>query len=131
MASIDFYINETTSHAHIILPPTSSLERGHYDLAFHLLAVRNTAKFSPALFQPGEDTRHDWEILLELQTRMEQRRFTQSREGKVNESISSGLRECSISVCVLDHTAQVESFFERSDSATSLRRLFTESILVH
>ena len=71
MASIDFYINETTRHAHIILPPTSSLERGHYDVAFHLLAVRNTTKFSPALFQPDEDTRHDWEILLELQTRME------------------------------------------------------------
>ena len=71
MVSVDFYINETTRHAHIILPPTSSLERGHYDIAFHVLAVRNTAKFSPALFQPGDDTREDWEILLELQTRME------------------------------------------------------------
>jgi anaerobic selenocysteine-containing dehydrogenase len=71
MAAIDFYINETTRHAHIILPPTSSLERGHYDLAFNLLAVRNTAKFSPALFQTNGETRHDWEIFLELQTRME------------------------------------------------------------
>jgi len=71
MASIDFYVNETTRHAHIILPPTASLERGHYDLAFHLLAVRNTAKFSQPLFQPGPDARHDWEVFLELQTRME------------------------------------------------------------
>lgn len=71
MVSIDCYINETTRHAHIILPPTSSLERGHYDLAFHLLAVRNIAKFSPPLFQRDADARHDWEILLELQTRME------------------------------------------------------------
>jgi anaerobic selenocysteine-containing dehydrogenase len=71
MVSIDLYINETTRHAHIILPPTSPLERGHYDLAFHLLAIRNTTKFSPALFEPGEDTRHDWEILAELQSRME------------------------------------------------------------
>src|SRR4030095_1844633 len=39
MVSIDCYINETTRHAHIILPPTSPLERGHYDIAFHLLAV--------------------------------------------------------------------------------------------
>jgi anaerobic selenocysteine-containing dehydrogenase len=70
MVSIDCYINETTRHAHIILPPTSSLERGHYDLAFHLLAVRNIAKFSPPLLQREADTRHDWEILLELQTRM-------------------------------------------------------------
>ncbi|MDT4967939.1 MAG: hypothetical protein QOJ64_2676, partial [Acidobacteriota bacterium] len=75
MASIDFYINETTRHAHIILPPTSSLERGHYDVAFNLLAVRNTAKFSPALFEPDGDRRHDWEIFLELQSRMQNGRF--------------------------------------------------------
>jgi anaerobic selenocysteine-containing dehydrogenase len=75
MASIDFYINETTRHAHIILPPTSSLEREHYDLAFHVLAIRNTTKFSPALFQPADDTRHDWQILLELQSRMERDSF--------------------------------------------------------
>jgi anaerobic selenocysteine-containing dehydrogenase len=71
MVSIDPYINETTRHAHIILPPSSSLERAHYDVVFHLLAVRNTTKFSPALFQPDGETPHDWEILLELQTRME------------------------------------------------------------
>lgn len=71
MVSIDFYINETTCHARIILPPTSSLERGHYDVAFNLLTVRNTAKFSPPLFEPTGDMRHDWEILSELQTRME------------------------------------------------------------
>jgi anaerobic selenocysteine-containing dehydrogenase len=71
MVSIDPYINETTRHAHVILPPTSPLERGHYDLAFHLLAIRNTAKFSPALFDRDKDALHDWEILVELQTRME------------------------------------------------------------
>ena len=71
MISIDPYINETTRHAHIILPPSSSLEHEHYDVAFHLLAVRNTTKFSPALFQRDGETRHDWEIFVELQTRME------------------------------------------------------------
>jgi anaerobic selenocysteine-containing dehydrogenase len=71
MVSIDFYINETTRHAHIILPPTGPLERGHYDLAFHLLGVRNVAKFSPPLFETNGSRRHDWEIFLELQTRME------------------------------------------------------------
>ena len=71
MAAIDFYINETTRHAHIILPPTDPLERGHYDLAFHLLGVRNIAKFSPALFETNGDMRHEWQIFLELQTRME------------------------------------------------------------
>jgi anaerobic selenocysteine-containing dehydrogenase len=71
MVSIDFYINETTRHARIILPPTGPLEHENYDLIFHLLAIRNTAKFSPDLFAPEKDTRHDWEIFLELQTRLE------------------------------------------------------------
>jgi anaerobic selenocysteine-containing dehydrogenase len=71
MASIDFYINETTRHAHIILPPTGALERGHYDIAFHLFGVRNIAKFSPPLFETNGETRHEWQIFLELQTRME------------------------------------------------------------
>jgi anaerobic selenocysteine-containing dehydrogenase len=70
MVSIDCYINETTRHARIILPPTSPLERGHYDIAFNLLAVRNTTKYSPPLFERPADARHDWEILIELETRM-------------------------------------------------------------
>ncbi|MFP2958641.1 molybdopterin-dependent oxidoreductase [Myxococcus sp. 1LA] len=70
MVSIDPYLNETTRHAHLILPPVSPLERSHYDVAFHALAVRNTAKYSPALFQPGPAGRQDWQILLALQHRL-------------------------------------------------------------
>jgi len=77
MASIDCYINETTRHAHVILPPTTALERGHYDIAFHLLAVRNTTRFSPPLFPRSADAKHDWEILLELQTRMAEGGFVE------------------------------------------------------
>ena len=68
--AIDFYINETTRHAHLILPPTFALERDHYDLVFHTLAVRNTAKYSPAIFPRPADTRHDWEILNALTWRV-------------------------------------------------------------
>ncbi len=66
MVSIDFYINETTQHADFILPPTSALEHDHYDLAFHRLAVHNTTRFNEAVFEPAEDTKHDWEIFNEL-----------------------------------------------------------------
>jgi anaerobic selenocysteine-containing dehydrogenase len=72
MVSIDFYLNETTRHAHLILPPTAALEHDHYDLVFHTLAVRNTAKYSPALFEPAPGTRHDWQIFLELSRRLDQ-----------------------------------------------------------
>ncbi len=74
MVSVDFYLNETTRHAHLILPPTGPLEHGHYDVIFHLLAIRNTAKYSPPLFDPDPDARHDWQILLELTTRLEELR---------------------------------------------------------
>ncbi|MES3034805.1 MAG: molybdopterin oxidoreductase family protein [Gemmatimonadota bacterium] len=68
--AIDFYLNETTRHAHLILPPTFALERDHYDLLFHALAVRNTAKYSPPVFPRPAGTRHDWEILNALTHRI-------------------------------------------------------------
>ena len=68
--AIDFYRNETTRHANLILPPTFALERDHYDLVFHTLAVRNTAKYSPPVFARPRDARHDWEILNGLTHRM-------------------------------------------------------------
>jgi anaerobic selenocysteine-containing dehydrogenase len=71
MVSIDLYLNETTRHAHLVLPPTFALERSHYDLVFHALAVRNTAKFSHALFPAPRDSRHDWQILLGLAARLD------------------------------------------------------------
>ncbi|MEM9075038.1 MAG: molybdopterin-dependent oxidoreductase [Myxococcota bacterium] len=71
MVSIDPFLNETTRHANIILPPVSPLERDHYDLIFHAVAVRNTAKFSPAVFDKPAGAKHDWEIVLGLMTRVE------------------------------------------------------------
>jgi anaerobic selenocysteine-containing dehydrogenase len=70
MAAVDVYINETTQHADVILPPTSALERDHYDLVFHALAVRNTARFTPAVLQSDPGSRDDWEIFRELGTRI-------------------------------------------------------------
>lgn len=74
MVSVDIYLNETTRHADILLPPVSPLERSHYSAALHMFAVRNTAKWSPPLFERGEDSRHDWEILLEMTERLEKER---------------------------------------------------------
>ena len=71
MVSIDPYVNETTRHANLILPPPSPLERPHYDVVFHLLAVHETARFAPALFDAGPDARHDWQILLGLARRID------------------------------------------------------------
>ena len=74
MVSVDIYVNETTRHAHVILPPTGPLERDHYDAVFHTLAIRNTARFSPAVFPRPEGARHDWEIFSELGERLRRER---------------------------------------------------------
>jgi anaerobic selenocysteine-containing dehydrogenase len=54
VVSVDIYRNETSRHAHVILPPPSLLERSHYDLAFTTLAVRNVAHWSPPLYDKGD-----------------------------------------------------------------------------
>jgi anaerobic selenocysteine-containing dehydrogenase len=71
MVSVDIYLNETTRHAHLILPPVSPLERDHYDLVFHALAVRNTARYSPPLFAPPAGARDEWRILTDLAVRLD------------------------------------------------------------
>ena len=73
MVSVDLYLNETTRHAHLILPPTGPLEHDHYDLVFNALAVRNVTRYSPALFSPDPDAMHDWQIFEELRRRLDRR----------------------------------------------------------
>lgn len=70
MVSIDFYLNETSRHADIILPPVSPLEREHYDVIFHLLAVRNSSRYADALFPKPAGAYHDWEIFRALARRL-------------------------------------------------------------
>ena len=66
MVSLDVYLNETTRHAHVILPGVSPLEGSHYDLAFSQLAVHNYARYTPAIFPVPEGQLDEWEILLRL-----------------------------------------------------------------
>ncbi|MCB1703694.1 MAG: molybdopterin oxidoreductase family protein [Halioglobus sp.] len=70
MVSLDPYINETTRHADIILPPTSALEHDHYDVSFHVFAVRNTARYNQPVFDKPEGSLHDWEIFNQLGNRL-------------------------------------------------------------
>ena len=70
MVSLDIYLNETTRHADFVLPTTSILERPMYDLAFMHNAVRNFAKWSPAVLPKPEGALHPWELLHELAARL-------------------------------------------------------------
>ena len=59
---VDPYLNETTRHADVILPPAIGLETENYDVIFHHFAVRNTARYSEAIFPIETDRRFDWQI---------------------------------------------------------------------
>jgi len=92
MVSIDFYVNETTRHADVILPPTGPLERDHYDIVFHILAVRDTARWSPALFPAAPDARHDWEIARDLGAALLRERSNGLRERWSPETLQTEAR---------------------------------------
>jgi len=71
MVCMDWYINETTRYANIILPPTGPFDQSHYDIIIHMVTLRNTAHYSFPVFEPEKDMKHNWEILLGLACRLE------------------------------------------------------------
>ena len=94
MVSIDFYLNETTRHAHVILPPTCFVEHDHYDLLFWHLSVRNATRYSPAVVQRAPGTLHDWEIYAELARRYARRAWAldgSSTSGRIKGLLTRGL----------------------------------------
>jgi anaerobic selenocysteine-containing dehydrogenase len=70
LVSIDFYINETSRFAHIILPTPSPVEQPNYEIGLYNLSVRNVAKWSwPAQPTPS-DAPESWQVLLNLTSRL-------------------------------------------------------------
>src|SRR5947207_11219958 len=66
MVCVDPYVNETTRHADVILPPPPTSRQAHYDFSFYFFSVRNIANFSPAPVEPEPGTVSESEILLRL-----------------------------------------------------------------
>jgi anaerobic selenocysteine-containing dehydrogenase len=66
MISLDNWLNETTRHAHVILPGASVLEQPHYDEMIWSWAVRNAGKYSEAIFETEPERVPEWQSLLVL-----------------------------------------------------------------
>jgi len=66
MISLDNYLNETTRHAHVILPGLSPLEQPHCDDLIWNWSVRNGARYADAIFPPRPERPAEWETLLRL-----------------------------------------------------------------
>jgi anaerobic selenocysteine-containing dehydrogenase len=66
MISVDNYLNETTRHAHVILPGLAALEQPHFDDLILGWAVRSVGNWSPAVFDPPPDHPGEWRVLTVL-----------------------------------------------------------------
>ncbi|MFB8107131.1 MULTISPECIES: molybdopterin-dependent oxidoreductase [unclassified Streptomyces] len=58
MVSVDPYLNETSRHADVVLPPPPPAQSAHFDFAFNSFAVHNQVRYTPAPV-PLEDGRLD------------------------------------------------------------------------
>jgi anaerobic selenocysteine-containing dehydrogenase len=66
LVSLDIYLNETSRHAHVILPGVSPLDESHFDVPFPQLAYRNCARYSTAVRPPPAGHPAEWQTMLRL-----------------------------------------------------------------
>jgi len=66
MVSLDIYLNETSRHAHVILPGLSPLEEAHYDVTFTQFSHRNHARYSPPVLARPAGVPEEWESMLRI-----------------------------------------------------------------
>ena len=66
MLSVDPYLNETTRHADVILPPPPPSRAAHFDVALSGAVVRNNARYSPPALPLADGRPDECEILARL-----------------------------------------------------------------
>jgi anaerobic selenocysteine-containing dehydrogenase len=66
MVSIDPALNETSRHAHVVLPAPSPLTQPHFDALLYQMAVRNAGRWSKPALALERGALSEWEILLRL-----------------------------------------------------------------
>ncbi|MDQ3403227.1 MAG: molybdopterin-dependent oxidoreductase [Actinomycetota bacterium] len=66
LVSIDQYLNETSRHAHLVLPPPPLMQTPHYDVVLARRAIRRYARYSVAADPLPEGTPSEAEILARL-----------------------------------------------------------------
>lgn len=70
LVAVDFYINETTRYAHLILPTPSPAEQSNYEAGLYVLSVRNVAKWSWPAVPPPADVPETWQVLSQISARL-------------------------------------------------------------
>jgi len=68
--AVDVYVNETTRHADVILPPAWALAEHHMEPVQPNTALHNIARVCEPIVERGPDELADWEIMLRLAERL-------------------------------------------------------------
>jgi anaerobic selenocysteine-containing dehydrogenase len=89
MLSFDIYVNETTRHAHIIIPGPSYAEHSDFAAATAYEMIRKYIKWSPPIFEPTGP--RDWEIMAGLAARLRGISLEQVEEEFVTAMLKSAL----------------------------------------
>ncbi|MGW6293366.1 molybdopterin oxidoreductase family protein [Streptomyces sp. NPDC055058] len=66
MVSVDPYVNETSRHADVVLPPPPPAQSPHHDFAFNTLAVRNQVRYTRPAVPLEPDRMAETEIMARL-----------------------------------------------------------------
>ncbi len=98
MVSVDPYLNETTRHAHVILPPPRPLQSGHYDWLLSAFTVRAVIRFSPPAvpLEPGQLSEAD--ILVRLTALAATGEDTPAAQAAVGDRLVDGLLAKSVTL---------------------------------
>lgn len=62
MVSVDPYLNETSRHAHVVLPPPPPSQTAHHDFAFNGFAIRDQVRYTRAAVPLEEGRQSECEI---------------------------------------------------------------------
>ncbi|RDH76822.1 molybdopterin dinucleotide-binding protein [Mycolicibacterium moriokaense] len=101
MISVDSWLNETTRHAHVILPGLSPLERPHSDDLYWIYAIASCVKWSDPVLLPDPQRPQEWEILLRLAGAMVGTPMPDVDVGAMDDLYVAGLVA---TACMADHT---------------------------
>ncbi|MFD5421295.1 molybdopterin oxidoreductase family protein [Streptomyces sp. NPDC127069] len=66
MISVDPYLNETSRHAHVVLPPPPPSRTAHHDFSFNGFAIRNQVRYTRPAVPLEADRLDECEILARL-----------------------------------------------------------------
>jgi anaerobic selenocysteine-containing dehydrogenase len=112
MVSVDIYLNETTRHANVILPPPSHLQRDHYDLLLLQFAVRNVANYSEAILPLEEGQPDEWEILAKIAAIVQGKGIdadvSVSDDAAIRSMVNSAVKDSNSNICGRDADEIVE-----------------------